>query len=379
VAKMAAAQKGSSLEELVRAYFFRQGFFALRGVSLQFEDEEVTDIDVWLYGKQSASVRTRSIVDVKDKRSPKAFERILWTRGLQLSLGCDRAIVATTDSTAKTARFAQQQRVALLTKSFLERLQKGLSTEGRLANEDFSNFVREYPGHKQDGDWLKKISDAKSAVVSLAGYPAFNKTMVSFRFFAGRAETRPQHREQAIRCAYFSAALACIALDSALEKSVYEDLNTKFAAIANGVTYGDSGDAKVQTSIDTVLSVLSTAMENGRVVSMQARNALTKLFEGVRADIIAEYFSKEHNSTALFSVARELDEHAHVAERKKIQELTTEAKSMLGIFADFTRTKRGPLLNGGFGDSAASAKSKADDAQKSNVDKAPDVEEGRLL
>jgi hypothetical protein len=52
------ARTGAGLEELVRAYFARQGFFALRGVSHRFEEEEVTDIDAWLYGRQSASVRT---------------------------------------------------------------------------------------------------------------------------------------------------------------------------------------------------------------------------------------------------------------------------------------------------------------------------------
>jgi hypothetical protein len=66
--------------------------------------------------RQSASVRTRTIVDVKDKRSPKAFERVLWARGMQLALGCDRAIVATTDRGAKIVRFAHQQKVGLLTR-----------------------------------------------------------------------------------------------------------------------------------------------------------------------------------------------------------------------------------------------------------------------
>jgi hypothetical protein len=109
---------GAALEELVRAYFAREGFFVLRGVSYRFEYEEITDIDAWLYGWQSASLRTRMIVDVKDKRSPKAFERILWARGMQLALGCDRAVVATTDGSPKTLRFAHQQKIVLLTKGF---------------------------------------------------------------------------------------------------------------------------------------------------------------------------------------------------------------------------------------------------------------------
>jgi len=79
----------------VRAYFARQGFFALRGVSYRFEDEVVTDIDAWLYGRHSASVRTRTIVDVKEKRSPKAFERILWARGMIASAWCGLTIMPT--------------------------------------------------------------------------------------------------------------------------------------------------------------------------------------------------------------------------------------------------------------------------------------------
>lgn len=338
--------KGANLEELVRSYFALQGFFALRAVSLNFEDEEVTDIDVWLYGRQSASVRTRIIVDVKDKRSPKAFERILWTRGMQLALGCDRAIVATTDSSPKVARFAQQQKVGLLSKQFLQKLEKRISTTERLTVEHFEEVIRRYADQKHDGNWVGLVAEAKSAVISMPGYPAFNRCIASFRFFAERVETRPQHREQALRCAYLSAALSCIALDSALGQFIYEDSVTRAEAIKRGVTYGDTGDFRTQKSIDMVLGVISESMENGRVVARQARDAFSRLFENVRAEIIAEHFSKEHNATALFNVARELDERAHSEQPTKISDLSVEAKSILGVFADFQQVKRTALFNG---------------------------------
>src|SRR3546814_17676668 len=117
-----AARKGENLEELVRAFFSRQGYFCLRGVTFSFEGESATDIDVWLYGKQGASIRTRAVVDVKNKKSPKAFERILWVRGMQLAIGCDRALVATTETDPRIARFARDQRVALISRAFLSRL-----------------------------------------------------------------------------------------------------------------------------------------------------------------------------------------------------------------------------------------------------------------
>lgn len=341
------SRKGVGLEELVRSYFARQGFFALRSVSLRFEDDDVTDIDVWSYGRPSASIRTRTIIDVKDKRSPKTFERILWARGMQLALGCDRAIVATTDNNQKLARFAQAQKVALLSKQFIGRLQNKIDNPDRLTLEQFLDNIRKYPDHKHDGDWTKKLADAKSSVISLQGYPAFNKSMAAFRFFAERAQTRPQHKEQALRGAFLVAALACIALDTALENVLYEDSPSRYRAIATGVTYGDAGDAKVQKSIDTILSVIAEGMENGRVLSRMAKDALDKLFQNVRADIVAEHFAKEHNASTLFSVAKELDDHAHSIDASKIQELSTEAKSVIGVFSDFVQAQRTTLFNSG--------------------------------
>jgi hypothetical protein len=341
-----APRKGSELEELVRTYFARQGFFALRSVLLRFEQDEVTDIDVWLYGRQAASVRTRSIVDVKDKRSPKAFERILWTRGMQLALGCDRAIVATTDSNRNVVRFAHQQNVAILTKSFIERLEKGITTSDRLTLEQFAECIASNPGHKQDGDWLGRIGDAKSALVSLDGFQAFNRAISSFRFFAERVETRPQYKEPALRAALFCAAIACIALDAALERMVYDDTASRYRQIADGVTYGDTGDGKVRGNIDTLLTLVAESMENGKAISQQIKGALARVFESVRAEIIAEFFSREHNASHLFAVARELDDRAHAVDRGNLTNLSLETKAVIGVLADYVQAKRGALMNG---------------------------------
>ncbi len=328
----------------MRAYFARQGFFALRAVSLRFENEEVTDIDVWLYGRQSATVRMRGLVDVKDKRSPKAFERVLWARGMQLALGCDRAIVATTENNPKVAQFAQQQQAALLTKSFLERLERGLQLDDRLTAEEFFENIQSYKTHKQDGEWLAVLEVAKSSVVSSEGFPAFNKCMTGFQFFAGRIDTRVQNREQVLRCVLETAALACIALDAALERVIFADQPERYDTIMAGVTFGDSGAGKTQKSIDTILSIISSGMENGRVMAMQVKEALDRMFGSVRAEIIAEHFSREHNAGVLFSVARELDDRAHGPMVTSLNTLSKEARSILGVFLDFCSVRRVSVL-----------------------------------
>ncbi|AXJ96484.1 MULTISPECIES: restriction endonuclease [unclassified Sphingomonas] len=344
-----ALAKGAGLEELARAYFARQGFVAIRSVSIQFEEEEVTDVDVWLYGRQGGGVRTRALVDVKDKKSPKAFERIMWARGMQLALNCDRAVVATTDTNTKVTRFAQQQKVALLTAAYLRNWSGGDDVlKERLSLEELTSSIQSYTGHKQDGDWLKQIAAAKSAVVSLAPYPAFNKAIASFRFFAERAATRPQHREQALRGAFLSAALACMALDAALEKLSFEEPKARYNLLYSGVTYGDAGDNRVQSSIDTVLSVISRGVKNGPALARQTSDALEEMFAGVRAEIIAEFFAKEQNAAHLFPVARELEGRAHARSRESLIGLSVEAKSIIGVFADFVGAKRTALLSSEF-------------------------------
>ena len=343
--------KGAGLEELARAYFARQGYVAIRSVWVRFEDEDVTDVDVWLYGHQSDAVRTRAIIDVKDKKSPKAFERIMWTRGMQLALNCDRGFVTTTINNPKVARFAQQQNVSLLTAGYLRASLGEAALKDRLSLEELQENIKSFSGQKQDGDWIKQIEAGKSAVVSLAPFPAFNQAMNSFRFFSERVATRPQHREQALRGSYLTAAFACIALDSALANLAFEQPKVRHQILYSGVTYGDEGDNRVRHSIETVLSVIAKGVNNGRAIARQAGDALDLMFTSVRGDIIAEFFAREQNSAPLFRVARELEARAHARSRDSLTNLSIEAKSVLGVFADFVGARRTALFSNDFSSS----------------------------
>lgn len=60
--------KGLALEEVLKNYFSRAGYVAVRGVPYRVDGEEVTDIDLWLYERPGAATRRRIIVDVKNKK-----------------------------------------------------------------------------------------------------------------------------------------------------------------------------------------------------------------------------------------------------------------------------------------------------------------------
>lgn len=340
-----AAKKGAALEEIARAYFQRQGYFALRSVPYRFDGEDVTDIDVWLYGRQAASGRIRAVVDAKDKRSPKALERVLWTKGLQVTTGSDRAIVVTTDNNPRVNRFARENRVSVVTKSFLDsfaRSDRGKSD--RMTLEGFYDHINANQSQKQDGDWLAHVEAVKTALVSNPGFPAFNSAVSAFRFFGEKLDTRPLYREQALRCCYLTASIACASLDAALERVVFDDESAKVRAINNGIVFGDTGDGKTQKNLQNVLNLVAASMNNGRALSAQIESAIDAEFGKIRADIISEYFSKEANQFALFTIARELEDKAHAPLGGDLNGLSLDAKGTLGVLADFSQVKRSLLF-----------------------------------
>ncbi|RON67549.1 hypothetical protein BK675_15995 [Pseudomonas fluorescens] len=333
--------KGPLLEELVRAYFTKQGFYAIRSVPFTFEGNDVTDIDVWLYSRQTASVRIKAIVDVKNKKSPKAYERILWVKGLQSILKCDRAIIATTDENKGLAKFAYENNISVLSKGFLDRLDKKINADARLSLEEFNLLIHQNSNHKHDGDWIKVLAETKSAIASLGSFPAFNKAMMAFHFFADRMEVRSQHSDQLQRCLLSVASLACIALDGALEKLTFQDAIFRFEGVKDGITYGD-GDGKFRQSLELAFRAISENVVNGKTLASQARENIGQELSKIRADLIAEYFTREHNAQALFGVAKEMDEKAFAKDCGEV-ELSVEARSILGVFADFVRVKRSVL------------------------------------
>lgn len=335
--------KGPALEELVRAYFARQGYFVLRSVPFKFEKDDVTDLDAWLYARQSATSRVRAIVDVKNKKSPKAFERVLWVKGLQTVMKCDRAMIATTDNSEVLDRFAHSQNIAVLSKDFLDKLAKKLDIDERLTLEELLDLILANPGQKQDGDWIRVLGEAKSSVASLPGFPGFNRAIAAFKFFSERVEVRMQHREAALRCALLTAAIACIALEIALERFVFSDVDERRRGLQNGVLFGDSGDGRAQQNFQVALEAISESMQNGRAIAAQARQQFEKRLRSVRSEIISEYFMREHNAQHLFSAARELEAAAHIVGDPKNSAMSIETRSVLGIFADFVGVKRSSL------------------------------------
>ena len=59
--------KGEMMEELLRNYFLNLGYFVVRGIKYRYNENDITDVDLFLYGRISSLLREKSPLLIKDQ------------------------------------------------------------------------------------------------------------------------------------------------------------------------------------------------------------------------------------------------------------------------------------------------------------------------
>ena len=110
------ARKGPGLEIRTAAYFQSLGYLVRRGVKLAIAagSADVTDIDLLAIRFSVPLAEERVIADCKDRKKPKPYERVLWTRGLASFANAGRAVVVLPRSPWQAREFGAQGGVEIL-------------------------------------------------------------------------------------------------------------------------------------------------------------------------------------------------------------------------------------------------------------------------
>ena len=113
---MTARDKGTDREIITAAYFQSYGFLVRQGVKLAIAagTSEVTDIDVLALRYSAPLEEERIVIDCKDRKKPKPFERILWTVGLSTFAQANRSVVVLPSVPWQAREFASQVKVEVL-------------------------------------------------------------------------------------------------------------------------------------------------------------------------------------------------------------------------------------------------------------------------
>ena len=159
--------KGTVLEELLRAYFLRAGFFVIRGVPFRFADEDLTDVDLWLYERPTGTSRRVQICDIKYKQRPKAVERIFWTSGLADALEVDGAYVATPDKRKSLRSVAGKLDLQLIDGTDIQRIQSSRTVlyTDRISDEQLTQELQSVDKEFRNKNLQEARTDILSALV----------------------------------------------------------------------------------------------------------------------------------------------------------------------------------------------------------------------
>jgi hypothetical protein len=345
VAKNAKDTKGPALEELLRAYFLRGGFFAVRAVPFQHFGEDLTDVDIWLYERPTGSSRRRLIVDAKSKTKPKAIERLFWTKGLAELLDVDGAYIATTDARPLLREFGRKLGLLVLDGADLKRIQRSekIIFPERLSEEQFIDKIKSIDKIRRNKNIEAVFHDIKASLLDQFGPATVNRSLEYFSFCAEQltlVHLNSNSAEVFVRLSYLSAAIVALSLDFIGSEISFRTADERRSAFENVIRFGNLDEDSGLAQVRLATALIEKYVPNGEAISSSVTVGLKKDLSIIPADIIGEYIVNHMKLDDLFKMAKKMEFSSYLREIRSFDELDIDARSFLAVLLDFSRVDR---------------------------------------
>lgn len=322
--------KGELMEEKLRLYFLNNGYFVARGVKYNFQDNEITDIDLFLYGRTSSMSRERINVDLKNKKNPKAFERILWAKGLQELLKFDGCVVATMDKRELIRNYGLKHDTIVLDGNFLQKL--NYNPNKRITEEEFLIELSKHKSYKYKKNqiWKTIYENSKSRLLNELDFSGFNSASLDLNYFLSKCFDK-QKSKIALRISYVILANCLLILDFLLKDIAFLEPDTRKEHLSNGFKYGNLGREGVLKTIDMAVKI-----GGSKATANKIKNSL----ESQGISILTEYFSKVETTKDIFKWSKHFENLAFQHKLISPNELDSDLKSTLVIMLDYFKINR---------------------------------------
>jgi hypothetical protein len=339
------SDKGHQLEELLRAYFLRAGFFAVRSVPFQHAGDDLTDIDLWLYERPTGSSRRRQIVDAKSRTKPKAVERLLWTKGLVQLLDVDGAYVATTDARPMLRGISKKLGIAVLDGSDIRRISASEKViyPDRISEEEFIFKITSVDKARRTKDFQLQYHDIKLSLIDNFGAGTINRALDSFAFLCSAAVTAHPNTgaaEIALRLSYFAGAVVALAVDYIGSEVSFRTSDERRAALINAIRFGDIDEAPALERMRLAIALLEKYSASGDAIGRAIEAAVKKDLKNIPAEIIAEHVVKSTKPEDLFQIAKRLEHLSFSQVVTPFDALGIEDKAFIATLLDYSGVDR---------------------------------------
>lgn len=339
-----AADKGGRAEECLAQYFRQMGSFVVRGVPVKEGQEDVTDIDLWVYTRATAHARHVAIVDIKNKKRGKAFERAIWVKGLQIALGADEAIIASQGVKDAAQKFSDRMKVKVIPQSLFDAIIKRYDQDiGRLSTEEVEEQLSEVELDKISVK--KKLYLLKSEISSGIDFRTLNIWLDEAAEFLRHASERERRGGPITRAAYFCCSLVAVAADFLGKEHSLSEAAVRQDFFRQGLLFGrtdfDARTAYLQFAEQLVTEFLDPTGSS----ASQIRSSFDQAVEKMPVQALAEFFSRPHAGSDLLKAAVALEEAAHARALVPPHQLqSVEAKMIIGLVGDYAGLRRRDVL-----------------------------------
>ena len=331
--------KGAAAEESLRNYFLSIGYYVVRGAKFTYNRFDVTDVDLWLYSRNSPLSRERVCVDIKNKKTPQALERIFWAKGLQAVLELDSCIVATTDTRPDVSEFGLKHNVKVLDGKFLSRLTKSpRSHMERISEETFLAELDTGSLGRLGGDWRGRYEASKSRLLHSLNFDGCNAWLDDIEYLL----TQTASGIEAWRLFYVACSHLLIAMDFILREFVTADQEQRRQVIERGIRYGMSGEIFTE-NVGRMAAALVESVAAQPGLSETLQRELREQAASVKADLLAEFFSKASGAN-LYEIALSFEAAAYSPVVRKPSTMHITSQSVIGVLADFYGIDRKMVL-----------------------------------
>jgi hypothetical protein len=337
-------KKGFETEELIRSYFLAAGFFVVRGVRLRLGDDDLTDVDLWLYERSATLARRRIIIDIKDKAEPKAAERLFFIKGLAEIMQVEAVGIVTSDSRQTLRELARKHNVLWIDNSDLQRLKSSekLASLSRLTDEELYSLIAKVDTARSSKSLREAVLTVKSSVADRFGPSCANTATDGVQLFSKLGlEAHPNSfpAEVFTRLVYFCASIAAAALDYASGETALRPHAERLANLANGIRFGEDARS-TQEKLRWTEAAIRDFVQGGEGIAEAVRRRFFEALEAVPAEALADIIVKMANSDRLFKSARDLEQAAYAIDLPSFDGLSTDAKTFLGAVLDFAGADR---------------------------------------
>lgn len=344
--KRSVTDKGGQAEEALREYFAQTGSFVLRGVPVRSGTEDVTDVDLWVYARPSAYSRHVAIVDIKNKRRGKPFERAIWVKGLQTTLKADEAILATQGAKPSVYEFAAKANVRVISGTVFEAVVKRYSAgQARMSAEEADIGWKNI---NVDRNNLKAMVDeAKSYIADGITFAALNRWVDQASDLLRLAVERERRPGPITRAAYLICALVAIGADFLGKEQALSETSQRMDFFRSGLLFGNTEKSAGNSYLDFAESVVTEFSDPTGATAAQIRTGFDKAVLNMPIDGLIEFFSRVSSGAQLYKGAVSLEKECYaldVVHPSKIE--SVEAKIIIGLISDYAGITRKDILGG---------------------------------